>query len=164
MKYAVTGNSKRFGKLITDELTNRKIPYIGFSRTTGYDFSDVEKIIRDSADCDVFINNACVKNCQVEILAKFYEAYHNTNKTIVNIGSFITEVDVVNIAPHLIYEQSNKLQLRYMSEMMVRSSSSLTVKYMSWGFHLGNPILEYFPHLLDATTIPEAIDQIITQW
>lgn len=159
MKYAVTGNSKRFGKLITDELTKRNIPYIGFSRSTGYNFADVDTIIKHSVDCDVFINNACINNCQVEILAKFYQAYRNTNKIIVNIGSLITDVDVINNAPHLIYEQSNKLQLRNMSEMM--QSSLLSVKYLTWGFHHGNPILDYFPHLLDTTTIPEAIDQIL---
>ena len=159
LKYGLTGNSKGFGKYIAAELTNRAIPYVGFSRSTGYNFSDIDRIIKESIDCDVFINNACIKNYQVEILSKFYEAYRNTNKTIVNIGSLITEVDVVNNAPQFIYEQSNKLQLRAMCKMM--QSSLLTVKYISWGFHVGNPILTYFPELLDATTIPQAIDQIL---
>ena len=59
MKIALTGHTKGLGKRLFDSLSE-KYETIGFSRSNGYDIKspvDRKKIIKESKDCDIFINN-----------------------------------------------------------------------------------------------------------
>ena len=59
MKFAITGHTSGIGKAIAELCRTKGYQWIGFSRGTGYDISeDCDKIVNESSDCDVFINNA----------------------------------------------------------------------------------------------------------
>lgn len=82
MKVAVTGHTSGIGKAIY----NRYKPNVcGFSRTNGYDITkDKWKIIKDSKECDIFINNAQQEFAQTEMLYALAKNFHGK---IINIGS-----------------------------------------------------------------------------
>ena len=87
MKIAITGHTKGIGKAIADLYPN----VIGFSRSNGYDISKldtIENIIKQSLDCDVFINNAYYNLHQTVLFEKLLTHwFNNGEKTIVNINS-----------------------------------------------------------------------------
>ena len=58
MKIAITGHTKSLGKALF-EFLSQKHEIIGFSRSNGYDIKspfDRKKIVKESKDCDIFIN------------------------------------------------------------------------------------------------------------
>lgn len=82
---AITGHTKGFGKALFDSTES-----IGFSRSNGYDITkdnDRAKIISEIKNCDVFINNACDNYGQIDMLYDVYDAWKDTNKTIISVGS-----------------------------------------------------------------------------
>jgi NADP-dependent 3-hydroxy acid dehydrogenase YdfG len=87
MKIAITGHTKGIGKAIATLYTD----VVGFSRSNGYDIfnpTDVKKIIDNSLDCDVFVNNAYQGTSQVDIFETLLKHWNNdSTKTIVNINS-----------------------------------------------------------------------------
>lgn len=91
MKIAVTGHTKGIGKAIADLYKDQETTVIGFSRSNGYDISSAEtinKIITQSIDCDVFINNAYHDFAQCDLLEGIFDKWKDdSNKTIVNIIS-----------------------------------------------------------------------------
>jgi short-subunit dehydrogenase len=90
MKIAITGHTKGIGKACFD-LFNTDNNCIGFSRSNGFDISVngvVEKIVQDSLDADVFINNAYFEFKQTEIFKHLFEQWQSLeDKTIININS-----------------------------------------------------------------------------
>jgi short-subunit dehydrogenase len=88
MKIAITGHSKGIGKALYDNLSQDHVVE-GYSRSNGYDIAtDIDKIIFNAIDCDVFVNNAYKGIQQVDILYKLYNHWKNhKSKTIVNINS-----------------------------------------------------------------------------
>jgi len=89
MKIAITGHTKGIGKAIaglyyTDEV-------VGFSRSNGYDISqpnDIVRIVAESAECNIFVNNAYHEFAQCNLLDSIFEQWkHDPTKTIVNIIS-----------------------------------------------------------------------------
>jgi short-subunit dehydrogenase len=88
MKIAITGHTRGIGKALFDTLgVDNEV--IGFSKSTGYDIStDRAKIVKESLDCDVFINNAY---CGSSLLALFEDIFaywkDDPSKSIVNVGS-----------------------------------------------------------------------------
>lgn len=87
MRLAITGHTKGIGKAVADLYPD----YIGFSRSNGYDItisSNVARIIAESADCDVFVNNAYHDFVQCDLLEGIFEEWKGEpTKTIVNIIS-----------------------------------------------------------------------------
>lgn len=89
MKIAITGHSKGIGKGLFDYLS-KSHEVIGFSRSNGYDITiDKERIVNESKDCDMFINNAQSGNHQTVLFNNVFKLWQNERKTIVNIGSKI---------------------------------------------------------------------------
>ena len=90
--YAITGHTSGIGHAIYNRLSPS---IIGFSRSTGYDItkkSDRSRIISESQNCNVFINNATDGFGQVELLIELFESWKDSNKTIINVGSRIAEI------------------------------------------------------------------------
>ena len=90
MKYAITGHTQGIGLALANLLTPN---YIGFSSRNGYDITvkeNRETIILQSADCDVFINNAYADFNQVTLLYELFKIWKGSDKIIVNIGSSTT--------------------------------------------------------------------------
>lgn len=93
MKYAITGHTSGIGRAFCNS-QDVKENYIGFSRSNGYDISnakDRKQIIAESADCDVFINNAYCLHYQTDLLYELYKVWHKSTKIIINIGSDATD-------------------------------------------------------------------------
>lgn len=86
MKIAITGHTKGVGQAIASRFDD----VVGFSKSTGYDISDdnvVKQIVKEAADCDVFVNNAYHRDAQARLLYKMYQQWHDKPKLIINIGA-----------------------------------------------------------------------------
>jgi hypothetical protein len=90
MRIAITGHTKGIG-LALKEYYEKDHIVIGFSRTNGYNITDYKRIVQESLDCDIFINNAYYENYQTLLLEKLYQHWKDTEKIIVNIGTVQTE-------------------------------------------------------------------------
>lgn len=89
-KISLTGHTKGIGKGIVDLLSS-DYEILGFSRSNGYDISnenDRNRILEESSNCDVFINNTYVQDAQALMFDMFYHKwYHDSTKTIININT-----------------------------------------------------------------------------
>ena len=97
MKYSITGHTRGIGKCAFERLSPN---VIGFSKSTGYDitnFSDRKRIIDESANCDVFINNAYNyedwDNSQLDMLKEIYADWiADKDKCIINMSSSAADI------------------------------------------------------------------------
>ena len=121
MKVAITGHTKGFGKSLYN-LLSTEYECFGFSRSNGFDLHDPNTLqsILD-INPDVFINNAAVN--QTLLLQKTYDAWKLTEKSIVNIGSYITELSTVPEHRKVYYE--NKIQLARLSKLISNRKETL---------------------------------------
>ena len=55
MKIAITGHSRGLGRALAKCLSVN-FEVIGFSRSNGYNIANIHEVIKDSLDCDIFIN------------------------------------------------------------------------------------------------------------
>jgi|APCry1669192269_1035402.scaffolds.fasta_scaffold03132_5 NADP-dependent 3-hydroxy acid dehydrogenase YdfG len=100
-KIAITGHTWGIGRAIFSYF--RKDPtniVIGFSRSNGFDISDSSKrqeIIKQSIDCDIFVNNANVEDddSQLYMLEEMFNCWEGQNKTIINISSICGTTELV---------------------------------------------------------------------
>jgi len=161
LKIALTGHTWGFGKHIIKQYKN----YIGFSKSNGYNIdklSDRDRIIEESSSADIFINNTHSKKtfAQTELLIEFFRAYRDTNKTIINVGSDITKIDILKY-PEFIKEYSGK---KYLKDMVYALQSckgfNLKIIYKSFGFWEKSDLAKFFPELIVDTTIEEAIKEL----
>lgn len=90
MKVAVTGHTKGIGREIANFFA-ANATVVGLSRSNGYDINNIDKIVKVIKDCDIFINNAYSGYQQVILLETMYNLWKDTGKTIVSIGSVITD-------------------------------------------------------------------------
>ena len=162
MKYAITGHTQGIGQ----GLYNRLSPSaIGFSRSTGYDIDNKEdrrRIIRESKDCDVFINSAGSNFSQTYLLIELFNAWKDTNKTIINIGSRVAEIKLPATRLELLEYQAQKLILKTMVNELQGYSCNVTYK---WFAYVGTErILKKYPHFTSADyiSIDAAVDIILS--
>jgi NAD(P)-dependent dehydrogenase (short-subunit alcohol dehydrogenase family) len=88
-KICMTGHTKGIGAAIYNSLEN-DFDVIGFSRTNGYNIlkpGRMRKIVEESKDCDIFINNAYAPDSQNRLLHMFYKEWEFMPKHIINIGA-----------------------------------------------------------------------------
>ena len=159
---AITGHTKGIGKRAFERLSPN---VIGFSKSTGYDitnYNDRKRIIDESNHCDVFINNATDGFGQTLLFLELFDAWKDTNKTIINVGSRIAELSILpETHQHLIKYQAEKLILKEMSQ---RISGTCNVKY-KWFAYVGTEaILKKYPHFTknDYITEDQAVDIILS--
>ena len=89
MNIALTGHSKGLGKALF-EFLSQKHEIIGFSRSNGYDIKspfDRKKIIKESKDCDIFINLVHNYYHQTDLLLELHKSWKGLQKYIINIGT-----------------------------------------------------------------------------
>ena len=162
IKYAITGHTQGIGKRAYERLSPN---VIGFSKSTGYDitdFADRKRIIDESKDCDIFINNATDGFGQTLLFLELFEAWKDTNKTIINVGSRIAEVLILpEDQQHLIRYQAEKLILKEMSK---RTRGTCKVKYRWFAYVNTEAILKKYPHFTEQDYISEdqAVDIILS--
>lgn len=113
MKIAITGHTSGIGKA----LFNYFVSYtpMGFSRSNGHNINHVEdrkKIINQSIDCDVFINNAYSDgiNSQLYLLQEIHSAWATKDKLIINISSRITDFVLPPSSTDRLYQTHKKDQ------------------------------------------------------
>lgn len=88
MKCVITGHSSGLGKYLYEYFQTNGWNVVGMSRFNGYDVSqDREKIIKQSLDADLFINNASSGNSQLELLRQLSTTIPN----IITMGSASTD-------------------------------------------------------------------------
>lgn len=93
MKIAITGSSKGIGFALSEAFKTQGHTVIGFNSSEGWDVSNStiqDKIVEQSKDCDIFINNAHSGFSQVDLLFKLQKEWQGQKKIIANIGSSIT--------------------------------------------------------------------------
>lgn len=160
MLYAITGHTSGIGKGLSE-----LVDYVGFSRRNGYDITrqdDRKRIIAESKDCDVFINNACDKFGQSELLLEYWHTYRLEPKTIINVGSAIADLWVTPDRSDLLSYQMYKKTLRQLVIDLQAQPSELNIKYVSFGY-VGTPrILCRYPELKDYITLDEAVRKILS--
>jgi hypothetical protein len=154
MKYAITGHTAGIGKRLYERLSPDAI---GFSLTSGYNITDIndrKKIILESRDCDVFINNATAGFAQTLLFLELFQEWkNNPNKTIINVGSRIAEIKV--LPPNrqdLLKYQAEKIILK---EMSSRVMGICNVKYRWFAYVGTEKILNKYPHLTESDYITE---------
>lgn len=114
-KIAITGHTKGIGKAIKERF-EEKYQIIGFSRSNGYDIAkgeDIDRIIDESLDCEIFINNAYHFDQQNKI-AKLWEQSHKDKlHFIINVSTLASDpmFDVESKLPHLVPYAKEKQQL-----------------------------------------------------
>ena len=92
MKVAITGDSYGIGAALRYRFELEGHTVVGFSRSNGYDISnseDRQRIITESQDCDLFINNAYATYSQCDLLFELWESWQQKHKRIINISSSI---------------------------------------------------------------------------
>lgn len=161
--YAITGHTAGIGKRLYERLSPGAI---GFSLSSGYDITNIndrQRIIEESKDCDVFINNAPAGFFQTLLFLELFQEWRNDpNKTIINVGSRVAEIKVLPYSRQdLLQYQAEKLILKEMSN---RTTGFCKVKY-KWFAYVGTEkILKKYPHFTKADYITEeqAVDIILS--
>lgn len=162
MKIAITGHTTGIGKRAFERLGP---DIIGFSRSNGYDiniFEHRQRIILESSNCDLFINNAPARFGQTELFIELFKVWqHDPSKTIINVGSRIAEIDKLPTSRYdLLHYQADKLILK---EMSGRVTGQCQVKYRWFGYVGTEAILKKYPHFTpsDYITEDQAIDILL---
>jgi hypothetical protein len=144
MKTAMTGHTSGIGLSLFEKLSpNVK----GFSRGTGYDINSYEdraKIISESKDCDVFINNAYSGFSQTYMLIDLFREWKHLNKTIINVGSQASELSLPEDHLHLLNYQAEKIVLREMTNKL--QGWNCKVVYKWFGYVGTDAIKAAYPH------------------
>jgi hypothetical protein len=162
MKYAITGHTAGIGRKLYERLFPNAI---GFSLSTGYDITnpvDRHRIIEESKDCDVFINNATAEFAQTLLFLELFTEWKDQDKTIINVGSRIAEIKVLpRDRQDLLKYQAEKLILK---EMNNRVYGRCKVKYKWFGYVGTEKILKKYPHFTptDYITEDQAADIILS--
>jgi hypothetical protein len=154
MIYAITGHTQGIGKKIYERLSPN---IIGFSKSTGYDINKKEdrfKIIEESKNCAVFINNATDKFGQTELFLELFKKWKDDEtKTIINVGSRIAEIRFLpEDKIDLINYQAEKLILK---EMSTRLKGKCKIKYRWFSYVGTEKILKKYPHFTKDDYISE---------
>lgn len=94
MTVAITGHTQGIGNAIRCWFERRGHHVIGFSRSNGYDIAHdntLHRIVEQSTDADVFVNNAYHHFQQTRLLYLLWEHWQGQHRTIVNIASARTQ-------------------------------------------------------------------------
>lgn len=164
-RYALTGHTRGLGLEIKNQLPNDTVC---FSKSNHYDISkrdDRKKIIRESADCDIFINNAYDKFHQVELLLELVNEWKDKEKFIVNIGSNITNYKSNDFNDKRIIHKLHKTSLLNAVNYINQYKMKLKVSYYNIvGYLDTEKMKEKYPDIDFVSTKETAYDIIKTAY
>jgi hypothetical protein len=154
MKYAITGHTAGIGKKLYERLSP---DVIGFSLSKGYNITNINdrrRIIEESKDCDVFINNATAGFGQTFLFLELFQTWQDDpTKTIINVGSRVAEIKILPPERQdLLKYQAEKLILK---EMTSRVIGRCKIKYRWFGYVGTEKILSKYPHFTETDYITE---------
>jgi nucleoside-diphosphate-sugar epimerase len=162
---AITGHTSGIGYALKNHYQDHGHKVLGFSRTNGYDItleSDRKKILTESESVDIFINNAYDGFAQTHLLIDLYKSWYNLEKTIINIGSQVTDRKLPIEYHYLLNYQAHKISLKEMVGIL--NDSKLKVIYKSFGYVGTEKILQKYPQITSDKyiTIEKAVEIIVT--
>jgi hypothetical protein len=165
MKIAITGHTKGIGKALFDMICNDH-EVIGFSKSTGYDItniSDRKRIINSVKDCEVFINNAYDGFAQSNMLYELWTNWYTEHKTIINIGSDVTEHTLHLKFKNLLQYQMHKKSLKTLNYDLQNLNTNVSIHYISFGYVGTEQILQKNPPVPSQLIIPldKAVNKIL---
>ena len=115
MKIAITGHSNGIGKALTDYFKQQGHTVIGFSRTNGFDITQLtsrQHILNELTTCDIFINNAYAPKAQHQLLIDAIQLWEGTTNTIINIDSKSTLMKTVpNYMEEYVHDKAQQKEL-----------------------------------------------------
>lgn len=131
MQVAITGHTGGIGKEIYQYFQNKNYNCIGFSRSNGYDISNLTarmEIAELSKNCDIFVNNAYCNfdDSQLDMLMKMTNLFSNQEKIIINISTRATIFDH-NTEKLNLYKES-KLKIDKFCETKLRNPWIINLK------------------------------------
>lgn len=166
MRYSITGHTEGIGNRLYSILSPNAV---GFSRSNGYDINKKEcrnKIIKESKNSEIFINNAHSEFGQTYILLDLVDAWKDDpSKTIINIGSRICEISLGSDRSELLKYQAEKNSLKYTVETLHRYNNiKCKISYKWFGYVGTEKILQKYPHFTinDYISIDQACELILT--
>lgn len=155
MKIVITGHKHGLGEALYDKLTvynrtdNNNV--IGFDIEDGYDIGNkntLGKILYQSKDADIFINNAYHPSGQTELLSQLLKLWNHKNKIIIHIGTYLVYHDSQqDLEIHRSYIQDKKYQ-KQLIDLHRKTDSTLKVLQANPGLMKTN--------FLDVMKVPES--------
>jgi hypothetical protein len=125
MKILLTGHTSGIGASL-----NTLISCKGISRSNGYDTSNVSEWCNKFVDYDLLINNA--PHNQLGVLESFFDLWSdNSNKQIINIGSYIIDHPRINV-------EKDSLYWRYRIDKIALAEACKKMSHYSWCCQLIN--------------------------
>ena len=94
MKVAITGGTAGIGLALAKQFEADGHEVVALSRRNGYNIRSIPKVTNMIESCDMFINNAQVGFAQTELLFEVWRRWEGQHKTIVNIGTQMTDMTV----------------------------------------------------------------------
>ncbi len=127
MKIAITGHTKGIGQALYHELVQKGHDVYGYSRSNGYDICkeiDIDRILMETNDFDVFINNAYYPNSQLYLLKNKVQQWDNQKKLIINVASKAVHTEVV---PEFMkdYIRDKKSQIDFIMQRKLKASPQI---------------------------------------
>jgi hypothetical protein len=161
MKIAITGHTRGIGAGLYQHLSPNAI---GFSKSNGYDINsavDRARIIAEAGDCDMFINNAHCGFGQTYLLIDLFRKWKHLDKTIINIGSRVSEIKIPDHRHDLLNYQAEKLALKHMTDSL--QGWTCNVNYKWFGYVGTEAILAKYPNFTpnDYLTVDQAVKIIL---
>lgn len=161
MNYVITGHTSGIGKRLFEKLhPNIK----GYSKSTGFDITDKTSrtsIIQRNLDADVFINCAEDGFGQSQLLLELYDEFKDTDKTIINVGSNVTEIDL-NDVPRLVDYYTYKKTLKTLAHDLDKLGT-LNVKYVTFGYVGTERMFKKHPEVTDYISVDQAVEIILNE-
>jgi nucleoside-diphosphate-sugar epimerase len=94
MKIAITGGTAGIGLALAKQFEANGHEVIPLSRRNGFNIRSLPKIAAVIEPCDMFVNNAQVGFAQTELLFEIWHLWEGQQKTIVNISTQMTDMQV----------------------------------------------------------------------
>lgn len=163
---ALTGHTAGFGTYLNQALQQLGHTVVCFSRSNGYDLSTPDgrtRLLIDSHECEVFINNSCAGDCQYLLLTEWLELNRTTNKKIINIGSYLSGVGIPATEFHNQWYNKNQLAAIHNNFLNTRTAHDKCVsEIVEWGYWECHPIAVAHPEIITNLRIDEAVAEILS--
>jgi len=131
VKISITGHTTGLGAELF-KFFSTQYETKGFSRSTGFDIKsplDRKKILRESNECNVFINLVHNYYHQTDLLYEFFKAWENEQKLIINISSAVINHDNwgTDRLDYLEYK-NQKIALETMSKLLLKRDPKVKIQ------------------------------------